>query len=488
MSVLRDGERPPPEFPIDIFDPGWADWIAGAAEAAACPVDYVAAPLLASVSGLIGNARWPQVARGWSEPPHLWLGSVGHSGNGKSPGADSLMRSVLPEIERRMAADFPDKLRAWQVLAEMTKAASEEWKQEVRKAVKDKDKKSPPQPPLTQKLGPEPEEPRLRQYDSTIEKVAALLATAAPKGLLIIRDEIAGWFESMTAYNQAGRSFWIESYGGRPYRVERQKLAQPIVIPHHAVAVYGSTQPDKLVRLMKDADDGLLARFLWVWPDPVEFHIGQKAPGIAWAIDALDKLRELDLVPGDPPTPLMVPLAGEAIADIEEFGRSMQRRQAWTSGFLCSAYGKARGWVVRLSLVLEYLWWCAASGFVEPPTRVSERAVVGAAVLVEEYFIPMAERVYGDVGLPEAERLTTTLARWIWRQMPALEIVNAREVQRHKLPGLRAADKVATAINGLIEADWLRAVPSRAGSSAGRQRMDYAVNPQLKLKMANVDV
>jgi Protein of unknown function (DUF3987) len=312
MSVLRDGERPPPELPIEIFDAAWADWIAGAADAAACPVDYVAAPLLASASVLIGNARWPQVAPGWSEPPHLWLGSVGHSGNGKSPGADSLMRSVLPEIERRMAADFPDKLRTWQLLAEMTKAASEEWKDQVREAVKQN--RPPPLPPPTEELGPEPEEPRLRQYDITIEKVAALLATAAPKGLLITRDEISGWFESMTAYNQAGRSFWLESYGGRPYRVERQKLAQPIVIPHHAVAVYGSTQPDKLARFMKDADDGLLARFLWVWPNPVEFRIGQKAPGIAWAIDALDKLRELDLVPGEPPTPLFVPIASEAIS------------------------------------------------------------------------------------------------------------------------------------------------------------------------------
>jgi hypothetical protein len=164
----------------------------------------------------------------------------------------------------------------------------------------------------------------------------------------------------------------------------------------------------------------------------------------------------------------------------------MQRRQAWTGGFLCSAHGKARGWVLRLSINLEYLWWCADPGFVEPPTRISERAVIGAAALVEGYFIPMAERVYGDVALPEAERLMTTLARWVWRQIPTLEMINARDVQRHKLPGLRAADKVAMAINGLIDADWLRAVPSRAGSSAGRQRMDYAVNP--RLKRAKVDV
>src|SRR5438477_9308801 len=81
-----------------------------------------------------------------------------------------------------------------------------------------------------------PQAPRLRQSDVTIERVATLLATAAPKGLLIIRDELAGWIEGMTSYNNAGRSFWVEAYGGRPYRVERQKHLEPIDVPRLAVA------------------------------------------------------------------------------------------------------------------------------------------------------------------------------------------------------------------------------------------------------------
>src|SRR5208337_4606635 len=94
---------------------------------------------------------------------------------------------------------------------------------------------SPPLPPIvTSTL--EPQAPRLRQHDVTIERVATLLATAAPKGLLIVRDELAGWIDGMTAYNSAGRSFWVEAYGGRPYRVERQKHPEPITIPRLAVA------------------------------------------------------------------------------------------------------------------------------------------------------------------------------------------------------------------------------------------------------------
>ena len=54
----------------------------------------------------------------------------------------------------------------------------------------------------------------------------------------------------MTSYNEAGRAFWIEAYGGRPYRLERQKHPEPIEIAYFVVAVYGSTQPDKIAALM----------------------------------------------------------------------------------------------------------------------------------------------------------------------------------------------------------------------------------------------
>src|ERR1043165_207227 len=121
MSVLRpDRPRAPP---LSAFGPAWAEWTAAGADAAACPPDYVAAPLLAAASALIGNARWAQATPGWAEPPHLWLGVVGDSGSGKSPGSDCLMRDVLPEIERRMRADFSDRLWRWQAEIEIGRGA-----------------------------------------------------------------------------------------------------------------------------------------------------------------------------------------------------------------------------------------------------------------------------------------------------------------------------------------------------------------------------
>jgi Protein of unknown function (DUF3987) len=475
IGVLRQHRRAPPKLPIEVFGPGWGDWITAVAEAAACPTDYVTVPLLAGTSVLIGHARWPQASAGWSEPPHLWVGGVGDSGDGKSPGADCLFRDVLPEIERRMVADYPDRLREWRASVEFEKAADQRWEEDVR--VAQKGGAPPPLPPV-RTTGPEPQSPRLRQNDVTIEKVASLLATAAYKGLLIVRDELAGWIGGMNAYNDAGRAFWIEAYGGRPYRVERVKHPEPIVIPRLAVAVYGTTQPEKLGPLMRGADDGLLARILWTWPDAIPFKLGRQTLRADWAIRAMDRLRELDLQPSDPPAPISVPLCDQARAMMETFGREMQEQQHAAGGLLRSALGKARGQALRLALVLEFLWWCSEDGMQAPPSQISARAFAAAAQLMADYFVPMAERVYGDAATTERERGAATLARWIVANSPAE--LHVRHLQREvRLPGLRTANQIRDAADALVEADWLR--PPAPGNEFGqRGRVAYLVNPRLR--------
>jgi hypothetical protein len=474
MGVLRLRRRPPPALPLEVFGETWEQWIIDAASAAACPVDYVAAPLLASVSALIGNARWAQAWPGWDEPPHLWLVVVGDSGTGKSPGADCLMRDVLPTIERRMVGDYPDRLREWQAAVEFDKIAKKRWQDDLRTAQENKK----PLPPMPMPVAPSiaPEKPRLRQHDVTIEQVGAILAAASPKGVVIVRDEIAGWLMGMDAYNPAGRAFWLEAYGGRPYRVERRKHgAEPIEIERLAVAVYGGTQPERLSELSTGPDDGLFSRVLWLWPNSVPFRRGSTTPGAAWAIEALDRLRELDLGPGNPPSPILISLTDDAQRLMAEFGAEMESRLDRSGGLLRSAYGKARGAALRLSLILEWLWCCGKADMPLPPDHVSKEAFAAAATLVGEYFMPMAERVFGDAGATDAERNAATLARWILEERP--RDVHVRRLQRDiRLPGLRTAEQIKAAAKTLVDADWLR--PPVIGFGA-QSKVVYAVNPQL---------
>ena len=80
-----------------------------------------------------------------------------------------------------------------------------------------------------------------------------------------------------------------------------------------------------------------------------------------------------------------------------------------------SAYGKARGLALRLSLVLTMLRWCAEDGWAPPPTEITADALAAACDLVADYFMPMAERVYGDAAARPVQRNAATLARWIKR-------------------------------------------------------------------------
>jgi hypothetical protein len=472
MAVLRLYRHEPPELPLGVFG-AWGQRIAAAAKAASCPVDYVAAPLLAGASVLIGNARWAQAAPGWAEPPHLWCGNVGDSGDGKSPGSDSLMRDVLPVLEQRMAVDFPDRLSDWRLANERCKAKQELWKGEVRDA--EKARRAPPMAPdLTEP--PEPQMPRLRQHDVTIEKVAELLSHSAPKGLLIIRDELAGWIFGMNSYNDAGRAFWLESYGGRPYSVDRKSRPNPSLIPRLVVGVIGGTQPARLAELLREADDGLLSRILWSWPNPVPFHLSEAAPDAGWEINALDRLRMLE--PQQNGEPIFVPLAHDARPLMERFANQMQSKKSMAGGLLRSAYGKARGQALRLSLNIEMLWWCARDGFDPAPTQISALAFTAAAQLMSEYYVPMAERVYGDAGASEQDQNAATLARWILKERP--NEVHVRHLQREvRLPGLLTAKQAHAACAVLVEARWLKD-PQPGVDFGKRGRIAYPINPGLR--------
>ena len=79
--------------------------------------------------------------------------------------------------------------------------------------------------------------PRLYVADATIQKLAMLLL-ARPSGLLLICDELASLFLNMTRYASGGsdREFWIESWNGKPYPVERVGRP-PLSIPHLLIGI-----------------------------------------------------------------------------------------------------------------------------------------------------------------------------------------------------------------------------------------------------------
>ncbi|MDF0603919.1 DUF3987 domain-containing protein, partial [Psychromarinibacter sp. C21-152] len=270
MTVIRPDRPPAPEMTDEdfqsVFGP-WSDWIRTASEAKGAHPDYVALSLLVTASAAIGNARWAVPWDGWKEPPVLWGALIGNPSAGKSPALDAVLDPVR-DIERDLAETYKTERAEWDAKSEMAAMVHSAWKSEAKAAITEGD--TPPEKPADADPGPAPVRDRIRIADATTEKVADLLSSTW-RGLLLCRDELSGWIGGMDRYNGGGdRPFWLEAYGGRAYCIDRKSSPDPITVEHLTIAVIGSTQPDKLESLLVKADDdGLLARFLTVYPEPL---------------------------------------------------------------------------------------------------------------------------------------------------------------------------------------------------------------------------
>ena len=95
---------------------------------------------------------------------------------------------------------------------------------------------------------------------------------ANPRGLLLFRDELAGWVGALEKYGGTGsdRAFYIEGVRGAPLRGRSGQGCRPDHHPGAAVTIAGGINPDKLnTMILCSEDDGLAARFLYGWPEPV---------------------------------------------------------------------------------------------------------------------------------------------------------------------------------------------------------------------------
>lgn len=472
LSLLGTGRRTPPEFPIDLLGAYWGDWVKRRAAGASAPVDYVAAGLLASAGAVLANARQPLAGAEWSEPPLLWCALVGSPSAGKSPALSEAL-SLVKYAEAQMANGFDDVRRDYETKRQFAKAKHDAWLVEMKEAAK-AGGRAPPIP--DEAIAPdEPQRPRIMVSDSTVEKLA-MLAAALPRGLLLVRDELAGWFMSFDRYGSGDREFAIETYGGRTYTVDRVKHPVPIRIPRLSVGLVGGVQPDKIAAIITGPDDGLSSRLLWFWPEALpDFNLARDRADETGAKDALARLASLPLASDDEgnPCPRIVRLTPEAANEIEEFEREIRRRSQAAGGLLAGAIGKARGHVLRLSTVLEFLWWAAAPGSLEPGT-ISAHAVVSAAALMDSYFLPMTERVLGDAAIPATERAAMELLRYL--RANGLAEFNARTVRREIGGTLREAPAMDGACAVLIEAGWVR---QKSSEGQGRKPKAFIVNPKL---------
>ena len=132
-SILDDRRGDLPDFPLDCLGRPLREWVERAAAGAGVTAAHVAVPTLGIASSLVGMACRVKASSSWLEPMTCWVGIVGSSGTGKTPGIDAVKRA-LAQIERDNQSKIADLQRRHESEVENARAARAHWKKQVEEA------------------------------------------------------------------------------------------------------------------------------------------------------------------------------------------------------------------------------------------------------------------------------------------------------------------------------------------------------------------
>jgi hypothetical protein len=479
----RRGELP--DFPVDVLTPAWQKWLLRACHGAGVRPEHVAVPLIGVASSLIGTARRVRASTSWSEPMTLWVCVVADSGDRKTPGLN-VTRRALDLIAKNNSAATSAKRFAHATLVQKAKELKKQWKQDRAAALKASPPREPPPLP-TEAIDPGNFiEPLLYATDSTIERLAAL-HQARPRGMVLIRDELAGLFANMSRYSGGtDRPFWLEAWNGGRHIVER--VSGSIVIEHLLVGVIGCLQPDKLARLFAGDEDGMYGRFIYAWPSapdyrPLTNEAAEVEPELQNALTALIHLPS-ETVDGAF-APQTVCLSEGAVAEFEEFRKWNDKTKRALDGHERQWLVKGETMVLRLAGTLAYMAWAislatptsngisALTSCLEPKT-IDAQFMTDAIRLWREFFWPHARAALRQIASSDRHKDKRRALRWIKAQ--GKTEVSIEDIRREALGQKLDAEQTQVLLDGLEKAGWMKKDTTKTG---GRAKHRWKINPKM---------
>ncbi len=472
-SLVEAGLAPAPEFPITLLR-SWGPWLTDYAAMKSAPVEYAFGALIASASACIGASRKVRAREGWEAYPALWILLVGPPSAHKTP-VLSPIATVLKEIERDEGRGFAEIRRTYETDHEAAHQRREAWVKEMKAAVKSQER--PPDKPPEADEPEEPRPPRIVVNDATIEAMAPIFRSN-PRGVLLLRDELAGFVGNIGKYGGDGdAAFWLERYDGQAFSTDRVKNGN-IQADIALMSVVGGIQPQRLEELLLNrTDDGFVARFLLIYPDNVPREWETPIADMTVLKNALSRLRALaPEFTEDRLCPRIVPFTPEAADYFAPWWQDNGAAADASMGFHAGMLGKAGGVILRLAMVLEYLEWSITDN--PEPSNIGKDSIACAIGLYEEYLLPSACRVFSGSLREEDEIAGAMLIKQIRHRQETT--VNAKSIyQGWSLPGLTSANRVNAALKRLDEGGWVRRASRPSNCKGGRPPNDWDVNPAL---------
>ncbi len=462
-------------FPVDALPEPLRRFIVAGAAALGCDPTFLVLPVLAVAAGAIGNSRHVRIKASWEEPSILWAAIVAESGTLKSPALDKALIPVN-EIQREEDRKYRKELKEFRKMELEYEHELKEWKKKA-----EGDPPEEPEPPIHE---------RVLISDPTAE-AAALILKENPRGILLARDELAGWLGAFDSYKtgQADGPFWLQAHRGGYHVIDRKTGIRHIAIPHVTVSICGCFQPKALARSLgaQHFENGLAARFLFAAPPrrTKKWTEATISPEVMLSYrSCVARLAGLSMrqVEGDDPKekelePHVLDFTAEAHEEFVRFYDGFAAEQAVASGNVASAFAKLEGYAARLSLIFELVEWAGKDTTGDPPQRVGLENME-RAVEVVKWFAHEIPRVYALLSEDEAAAHQREQLEYLRARGGAATV---REIQRSgtKLFG-ETAEEIEAYLETLVAkglGEW-EAVPP--GAEGGRPCQRFRLREDLE--------
>jgi hypothetical protein len=325
-------------FPIDALPDELARIVDTFAEHASVDPAAVALGTFAALASGIGSARRLQLITGWTENASIWGLQVDKSGRGKTPNFKRVTAPAIVEDDR-----LQERYRA---------------ELDAYKASNKKHKLKSGDEVISESERREPTMRRTVVMNATTEALMPILHDN-PRGVLCAVDEASGWATGMNQYKGGrgdDRQNWLSLWAGTSVKVDRRGLDVPLSVKAPVVSFFGGIQPSVIGDLGLEREDGMLPRFLLVYPDPVKrrltLRVKHDGTEAAESYARLYRImREID------PSEHAMELDGGAIGVFEEYWNAVNdaAEAPATPAALREMLLKMPSHAARLSIVLAQI-------------------------------------------------------------------------------------------------------------------------------------
>jgi hypothetical protein len=311
-----------------------------------------------------------------------------------------------------------------------------------------------------------------------------------PRGILMVRDELAGWLRTLDKPGREGdREFYLESWNGTgSFTFDRIGRGE-IYIPSVCVSVCGGIQPAKLQRYISDAitesegADGLLQRHqVTVYPDDFgpwkkpdrwpDKEMKERAYSVYQWLDS--HIQDIGVVDDDRRGIPYMRFSEQAQEVADAWREALESRLRGNELKEYPAFeshlAKYRSLMPSLALLIHLVNIAGGEG--HGPVSLNATCM---AMLWCDFLEAHAQKIYAEElrpGMIAAHLLAEKI-----RSRKVADGQSVRSIYEHHWSGLRTAHEVNAALDFLSGLNWVRVSPESTG---GRPSEIIRIHPALQ--------